>query len=68
MGGHPPTGVLPPLTPKSSPVRQLSAKTLTKYEKAKEQLARGRKKKNVARDLGYQDFRALTKMMHKVER
>ena len=41
--------------------------TLQKYKMAKEELAKGRKKSRVARELGYADFRALNKMLAAVE-
>ena len=48
-------------------LRVPTEETLRKYRRAKEQLAKGRKKGRVARELGYKDFRALNKMMAAVE-
>lgn len=48
-------------------VHKPTEETLQKYHKAKEQLARKRKKTAVAKLLGYTNFRALNKMMKSVE-
>jgi len=45
-----------------------TSRTMKKYEQARAELAKGRKKSRVARELGYKDFRALNKMMAAVEK
>ena len=45
-----------------------TSRTMRKYEQARAELAKGRKKSRVARELGYKDFRALNKMMAAVEK
>lgn len=52
---------------KAPQVRKPTAATLAKCDRASTELAKGRKKSQVAKQLGYRDYRALNKMLRAVD-